>query len=176
MSESSPTRARPMRRWSTPLALGAVLLAGGTGLALFLEFGSGTVKELHEWAGLLFVAAAIAHLVDHRRSLVHHVQGVWGLGLGGLGLLVLVVALVLPQAPGGASPRAMAGLLARVPLSQLASAQGVPFDSLRARLERAGFPGATATSTLAELPGADGERMRAAVGAVLPAEPEGDED
>ena len=57
------------RRWLSPLTTVLFVAIGGTGILMWLHLRLPGIRLLHETAGLLFVAAGIAHLVLNWRVL-----------------------------------------------------------------------------------------------------------
>jgi len=53
--------------WVTPLTVCVFAVIATSGLMLFLGLFEGTVKEMHEWLGVAFVAVAALHLAKNWR-------------------------------------------------------------------------------------------------------------
>ena len=62
------------RHWLSPLTTVFFVAIGFTGILMWLHLGAPGVKLLHEIAGLLFTAVAIAHLALNWRSLCAYFQ------------------------------------------------------------------------------------------------------
>lgn len=51
------------RSLSTSSTIGAFIVTAITGVLIFLEFGIGYIRAIHEWISILFVCAAITHIL-----------------------------------------------------------------------------------------------------------------
>lgn len=167
-----------IRKWVTPLTMGAFLLTAGTGLGLFFEVRWGLVKIIHEWLSLTLVAGALLHVWDHRKSVLKHLSGTWGKAFVAAGAALLIASLIpFGNGKGGQlSSRDLGETLERIPLAQLAAARNLPVDSLVARLNAAGIPNATATTTLAQLTAGDHRLKQHALTAVFAGPQKEEED
>jgi len=161
-------KASRMRKWATPLTMGAFLLAAGTGLGLFFEVRWGFVKPIHEWFSLALVAAGILHGMDHWKGISKHWSGWWGKGF------VIAFALILGLAflPGGKkepwpSMQKMSNALGNASVQEVAKLAGVPTDSVTIRLARAGFAGATPATTILTACGGTKDGLRKGLASVF---------
>lgn len=51
------------REWASPLTIGAFLLMGATGIAMFFHMATGISKTAHEWLGWAMVIGGVSHAV-----------------------------------------------------------------------------------------------------------------
>ena len=96
-----------IRAYATPLATGAGLVVGVTGLMMFFHLAEGAVKELHEWLGVVAVAAVLLHVVRNWPALLaYHRRGwaLWG-ALAGAGCVTAGFVLVWITERRSISPR-----------------------------------------------------------------------
>ena len=61
-------------RASTPVAGAVFVVSATTGVLLFFHLGERLIKDLHEWVGVAFVAAAILHVLRNRHALAAHAR------------------------------------------------------------------------------------------------------
>lgn len=88
-----------LRAWATPLTIASFAIMAVTGLLMFLRLDMGAHKPLHEWAGLVFVAAVTLHLALNWRPFRLHLRRTLPRALIALALAALVIASLLPRAP-----------------------------------------------------------------------------
>lgn len=146
-----------LRTWATPLTIGAFVVMGVTGTLMFFHLDTGLNKPLHEWAGLVMVGAVAAHLLLNWRPFVTYFKRPFAALMMAAGAVVLALSFALPaegEANGAGGPLgpALAGL-GRAPLSALAAVSAEPPEALVARLQAAGYPGATPDQTVGQLAG-----------------------
>ena len=78
-----------MRRWATPLTIGAFLLMTVTGIAMFFDWEPGLVTVVHQWMSWIFLLAVAAHIFMNVRPFKSHLKSHWGRGsLAAFGLLL----------------------------------------------------------------------------------------
>ena len=63
-----------LRSIATPVAAGAFLLVGTTGLCEVFELKGGLVEPIHEFSGILLVAGASLHVVANRAAMFGHLR------------------------------------------------------------------------------------------------------
>ncbi len=157
-----------LRSWATPLVVGAFGLMAVSGVLMFFHLNTSLSKDLHEWAGFVLVAGAVAHLVQNWRAFTTYLRRPVALWIMGLGLVVTAASLVPVGASGG--PDALRLVLARVsdaPVPLLATLAGESPDEVKARLAAAGFDGVTDASTIKALAGGDMGDQIGAIAAVF---------
>jgi hypothetical protein len=158
-----------LRPWATPLVVGAFLLMGVTGVLMFFHVNTGLGKELHEWAGLVFVTGGLAHLWLNWRAFTTYLKRPLAAGIMGLGAVALGVSFLSIGGSGGPG-EAIAGVMQSVgnaPVSVLAQLSGKSADDVVTTLAGLGLTGATAESTVSALTAGDREGQMAALGAVF---------
>ncbi len=67
-----------LRRWATPLVIGAFLLMSITGILMFFELDGGLVAVMHQWFSWIFLIGAGAHLTLNWRPFRNHLTSGWG--------------------------------------------------------------------------------------------------
>ncbi|WP_370674920.1 DUF4405 domain-containing protein [Pleomorphomonas sp. PLEO] len=67
-----------LRRWATPLVIGAFLLMSITGVLMFFELDVGLVAVVHQWFSWIFLIGAGAHLALNWRPFRNHLSSGWG--------------------------------------------------------------------------------------------------
>lgn len=86
------------REWATPLVIGAFLLSGLTGLALFLGVSTFFGTTAHEYLGLVFIVGGLSHLTVNFPAFKRHLKQTKARIIIGLYVLV-VIASFLPIGP-----------------------------------------------------------------------------
>ena len=160
------------RSLATPLTASVFVVIGTSGLMLFFGLFEDSVKEMHEWLGIAFVAVALLHIVKNWRPLQimlkHRVTR----------FSALAVALVAAVFIGGAlmggeeeNPlRLMAQAVETAPLEASAAVLGISQDEMFARLRKAGVEPAADARSLAEIIQKSGADPRRVMGAVVTAQ------
>ncbi len=150
----------PLLRVSTPATVAAFVVSGVTGVLLFFHLGERLFKELHEWLGLAFVAAALLHLLRNRKALSSHARkpALWiASGLALVAAAAFIVPAMTPREGGGGdgSRRLLQAMMA-APLEQVAPILATTPDELSGRLTAAGFTVAGPTTSLRDVAKASG--------------------
>jgi hypothetical protein len=136
-----------LRNYATPLSFVAFLAAGVTGVMLFLGVGSRELGDLHEWLGLIFVAAMILHFVRNWRGMLAMLSAVRAKAIvTGLGTVAAVLIAVYGFGVSGGGhggghgggPHRVMTRLASAPIAKLAPALGMTSDQAIARLKSGG--------------------------------------
>jgi len=155
-----------LRKWATPLTIGAFLLMTVTGTLMFFHLDSGANKLVHEWAGWLMLAGVLAHLAVNYRAFLRHLTQPLGRGIVAALSVVLALSFIpVPGASGSPVAAVMQGL-GNAQVAQVMALSGEPFETVAARLSDAGFapdPG----MTVAELAGGDRSRQGAILWAIF---------
>lgn len=160
------------RNLATPLTASVFVVIGVSGLMLFFGLFEGSVKEMHEWIGVAFVAAALLHVVKNWNPLqIMLKQRVTRLS-------ALAVALVAAVFIGGAliggeeeNPiRVIARAVENAPLEASAAVLGISQDEIFARLRVAGIEPAADARSLADIIQKSGADPRRVMGAVVAAQ------
>lgn len=146
------------REWVTPLAAGAFLLLGVTGVLMFFHVDSGLNKLAHEWLSWVLLAAVVLHVFVNFSGFERHLGTRRGQLLLGAFLMALGVSFLgggTGEPPFVAPVRA----LSAAPLATLAEVARVSPEVLRERLVAAGLQPASDTQSVAELTGPDVRRQ-----------------
>ncbi len=67
-----------LRRWATPLVIGAFLLMAVTGVLMFFELDVGLTAVIHQWFSWAFLIGAGAHVALNIRPFRNHLKSAWG--------------------------------------------------------------------------------------------------
>jgi hypothetical protein len=129
-----------MRKWATPLTIGAFILTGVTGIMMLLKIHSGMVKVVHEWLSLLLVIGTIFHVVANWRIFVNYFSNFKATVIIGIFILVTLVTMI----PLGNDQKGIPGfkvseMLIRFPVSSLAEAAGHSTDEVSAIMNAEGI-------------------------------------
>ncbi|MGC9417458.1 MAG: DUF4405 domain-containing protein [Rhodovulum sp.] len=148
-----------LRKFATPLTIGASLLLGVTGVLMFFHAGTGLNKLAHEWVGLAFVAIVGLHVAVNWRPFVSHMKRPVGQAAA-FGFAALLALSFLPlggmQGAGGGRPDfALLHTVQAAPLDALAVVLNESPEALAARLRGAGYAGADLDSSITALAGRD---------------------
>ena len=73
-----PVPTIPLRRWATPLIIGAFLLMTVTGMLMFFEIETGLTVVIHQWFSWAFLVGAGAHIALNFRPFRNHLKSAWG--------------------------------------------------------------------------------------------------
>jgi len=147
-----------IRDYATPLSFVTFAATAVTGIMLFLHLGGGPLSGVHEWIGLLFVAAMILHLVRNGRGVLAMLSPIRNKVLVScLGAMALVL-IVLPYfghgaggGHGGGPGRIVVQRLADAPIAKLAPALGITGQEAIARLNQGGVAVDGQDQSLAEV-------------------------
>jgi len=149
-----------LRPWATPLVAASFLLMAVTGTLMFLHAAPGLAREIHEWAGWIFLAGAGAHLALNWRPFAAHLRRPLSQAILGAGVAAVAVSLYPSGETGRPDIQSMINSLSAASLSQLAAIGGQSDAVLAAKLAQAGLAVTSPSQTVAEIAGADtGERM-----------------
>lgn len=157
------------RNLATPVTASVFVVIGVSGLMLFFGLFEDSVKEMHEWIGLAFVAAVILHLARNWIPLQVMMRQ------KATKASALAVALVAAVFIGGAmmggeeeNPlRVMARAVETAPLEASAAVLGISQDEIFARLRKAGIEPAADARSLADIIKKSGADPRRVMGAVV---------
>jgi Domain of unknown function (DUF4405) len=154
-----------LRTWATPLTAGLFIIMAITGGLMFFHLDTGLNKAAHEWLGWGMLAAVVAHLGLHWRSLQRQLTlsrpAQFTLALS---LLVLAGSFFGGQRAEGASPPGLAiQAIARAPLTSVAPLTGKSLAQVQRELAGMGLDAANAERSLNELTGHDRARLGQAV-------------
>ncbi len=130
----------PLRRWATPLTLGAAVLMSVTGITMFFDWEPGHTTLVHQWMSWIFLIGIGAHLAVNIRPLKLHLKSAWGRG----SIVVFGVILALSfyhwgMISGPQMKDRIEALLVEAPVSALAGVARVSPEELAGRLAAHGF-------------------------------------
>ena len=141
------------RAWSTPLIIACSLVVAISGILMFFHWAEGSVKSMHEWLGLLFVAAIVLHLLNHWRPFSRYFSDQQA---------IAVLAVVFSLAAGwlavggdegkGKNPmRQLAAKVQQAPLTSVAILMNQSSAEAIAQLQLAGIQTASELQSLEEI-------------------------
>ena len=150
-----------LRASATPLTIGTFLIMGATGILLFFHTNTTLNKVVHEYVGLVMVAAVILHVVLNWRAFQTYFKRPVALTLMGASAVMLAASFVsLGEETGGTRPdMAVLQMVSSASLTDLAPIMGTDAADLVARLAEQGVT-ATPDQTLIDLSNGD---MRGAI-------------
>lgn len=161
---------KSLRDWATPLTIGIFALMGVTGLLMFFESATRLNKTVHEWGGLVMVAAVATHVVVNWLPFKRHfASSTMARGIVAACVLVLAGSFVsLSGSPEGGRPtnRIITAVL-NAPLANVAELQGVSAAQLVDDLAKAGITVTDLQQSLATLTKGDRELQDEAVAALF---------
>lgn len=134
-----------MRQCATPLSLVSFLAVAVTGILMLLGVHSRTLSDVHEWLGVIFIAALVLHLVRNWRGVLAMLaipRNKLIIGVTGAVAAFLIFAS-LPFGAGGHGhgfhgPRQVVYRVAAAPIGTMAPALGLTSDQAISRLTRGG--------------------------------------
>lgn len=142
-----------LQRYATVVTIVTSAVVALSGVMIFFHLGEKYVKEMHEWLGLVFVLAALAHVLRHIKPFMILISKPRTKIAAALAALVVVGFVGAGSlAPSGGNPmKQFVDLSANAPISALAQVTGEPISSLVNRLEQSGIARVTAEKSLSEL-------------------------
>ncbi|MGD9918790.1 MAG: DUF4405 domain-containing protein [Paenirhodobacter sp.] len=154
-----------LRSWATPLVIGSFLIMAVTGVLMFFHLDTATMKTIHEWAGLVMVAGAIAHVILNWRAFSLYFKRPLAAGIMALGAVVLAVTFVPNVIPGvvegaGLGPKVVMDSMGNARIETLSELSGKPVDQLMSEFEAAGLTGIDPAKTVKANAGGDGGKLR----------------
>lgn len=143
-----------LRKWATPLTAATFLVTAVTGILLYLHAGGSLSRDAHIWIGFAVTAVLVLHIFINWRPFRSYLKRPLPLSILVLGVVATVASSVSfgtaargPQVNPGMLFNAMNG--AR--LETVAELAGMSTEAYLARLQAAGFDGATGQDTIASL-------------------------
>ena len=132
-------KAITTRTWSTPLIMGSALVVAISGVMLFYHLQSGLVKSMHEWLGLLFVAAIVLHVLNHWMPVSRYLKNRQALGI--IAVVVITAAgWIITNGTTEENPaKRLFAKAQQAPLSAIAGLQSEPVEHIVGRLQMAGI-------------------------------------
>lgn len=142
--------AQLLNRYATVAAASLFPVMAISGTLMFFEVGD-SLKEAHEWLGLVFVLAVLTHLLRNWPAfakLFTFKRTYVGLGL----VLLITLAMAFGEEGGGGNPmRKFIDTAASAPISTLAPVLGQTPEAIVARLTAGGLKVDSPAQSLKEL-------------------------
>ncbi len=136
----TPQTKTRVRHFATPLVIGSYLVTGISGVMLFFHLAESTIKEAHEWIGILFVLGAVIHMATHWTPTKQY--------FGKNGPRIIMLATLIGASvfvsegltkTGGNPIRSVLNSVETAPLTMLAQLQQRPVTELVKQLGEAGL-------------------------------------
>ena len=145
---------KSLRKWATPLTVGSFLILAVTGTLMFFHAETGLNKTVHEWIGLLMLAAVGTHVAVNWRAMQGYFRRPVALSIIGGGAFVLALSFLPAGADDGSPVQMVMQAVTGAPVERVIALGGQDGDLVMARLEAAGF-GPVAGRSLDDLSGGD---------------------
>lgn len=133
------------RQYITPLVIATCLAPFITGMFMFFNMFKGSfAKELHEWAGMIMIIIAIAHIIGHWPSFKIYLKGkrLWTMTMIFAVFVPLFFAFEKPLLNDGQekiTPRYFVGLVVDANMESFASFSGLDKEEIEQKLSAAGI-------------------------------------
>ena len=156
-----------IRKWATPITMGAFLLSGVTGILMFFHLDMGLNKAAHEWLGWALVGGVGLHLLANHRAFTNYFKQTRAVAI----VATFAVILGLSFAPlggesGESSVAAVMGGLGQAQVEQVIALTGESTEAGLARLNAAGIE-AKQGQTIADLAGGDKHQQATILSTIL---------
>ncbi len=160
-----------IKTWATPVTAATGLVVGTTGLLMFFHLDGRLAKEMHEWFGMLAVAAVVLHLVRNGgalKRLIRTSKALWAsTALAAVGAGIFLGVALFDDNDGRAGVGATLALLESANIEQLAPLVHQSPDAIVAELESTGLEDVSPTISIHDLAEANGRSPRAVMGQVV---------
>lgn len=157
---------KTIRKFATPLTMGAFLLSAVTGVLMFFHLDTGLNKAAHEWLSWAMVVGVALHIGVNYRAFTLYLKRPLAVGIVGV-FAAFLAASFLPLGGTGGSPMAaiMQGL-GQAPVERVIALTG---EDTGAGLARLGAIGVAAEpgQTVAALAGGDRAQQAAILKAIF---------
>ncbi len=147
-----------IRKWATPLTMGAFILSGVTGVLMFFHLDTGLNKAAHEWLSWALVGGVGLHLAANWRAFSTYLRKPRAMAVVGAFVAVLAGSFVISGEGGGSPVAAVMGGMGRAPVERVIALTGEDTAAGFARLKAAGIE-ATPGQTIGALAGGDRGRQ-----------------
>jgi hypothetical protein len=125
----------PVRKWATPLTIGAFFLMAATGILMFFHIDRGIISGAHEWLSWLFLIGVAGHVIANFRSFTNCLKSGWGrTSVSFFGIVFVASFFTWGARTGGQFLAAIQNGLVSVPLTTLAAMTHTKPDVLEQRL------------------------------------------
>ena len=129
-----------VRKWATPLTIGAFFLMAATGILMFFHIDRGIISGVHKWLSWLFLIGVVGHVMANFRPFANYAKSGYGRASVGSFAIVLVASFFTWGArTGGQFLGAIQNGLVSAPLTTLAVMTHTTPDELERRLEAHGI-------------------------------------
>ncbi|AOZ70412.1 hypothetical protein LPB142_14635 [Rhodobacter xanthinilyticus] len=161
-----------LRAWATPLVIGAFAIMALTGVLMFFHLDTATMKTVHEWAGLVMVAGALAHLLLNWRAFTTYFRRPLANAIMAAGVIVAGLTFVPNLIPGvvegaGLGPEVVIRSLGNARIDVLADLAGKAPEALQAELKAAGYGDLALDQTVKSAAQGDGGVLRGILATAL---------
>ena len=130
----------PVRKWATPLTIGAFFLMAATGILMFFNIDRGLTSGMHEWLSWLFLVGIVAHVIANFRPFKDCLRSGWGrTSVSVFGIVLVASFFTWGARTGGQFLAAIQKGLVGVPLTTLAAMTRTKPDVLVQRLNAHGI-------------------------------------
>lgn len=156
----------PLRRWATPLIIGAFVLMSVTGVLMFFELDGGLVAVVHQWFSWIFLIGAGAHLALNWRPFRNHLKSGWGRASLAIFAVLTVAALFSwGMVNGPQIARPIEAALVDAPIAALAAVTRNAPETVIGRLAAGGIvaDGGDSIRDIALRSGVDENRLLATI-------------
>lgn len=158
----------PIQRYATAATAALFLVTGISGVLMFFHIGGKMFTSLHEWLGMLFVAAAALHVVRNGRGMVKLVKTTRAQVLFGLAGIAAAAFIATSTGSSAVNPAlALVRAVEKAPIAAVAPVLGVTVEDLAVRLRGAGVDVTGADQTFAELAADQGVASQRLLAAAL---------
>jgi len=132
---------KSLRSRATPLIIGSFLIMSVSGVLMFFHVETTLMKVIHEWAGWVMGAGAVAHLAVNWRAFITYFKRPLATGIMGVSavLLALTFLPIGPEQSTGEITRTAMGALSGGQIETLAELAGSDTETVLAELGAAGF-------------------------------------
>ncbi|TCD47151.1 DUF4405 domain-containing protein [Chlorobium sp. N1] len=151
-----------LKSWATPLAIGAFIISGVTGVLIFFDIETGLVEPVHKWLSWLLVGGVLAHVLANLKAFTHYFSKNTALAIIGASMLVTAVAVMpfIGENDGEhrekRAARASMRALESSSLETLALVMKKTPDELEAELALKGMKDFTTTMSIGEIAAGNG--------------------
>ncbi len=134
-----------LRRWATPMTIGAFLLMAVTGIMMFFHIETGIIKVAHEWLSWAMVIAVALHVYLNWTSFSRYFSQKAGVAVIALFAIITVASMFISGGderrgpPGREGMMAVTQVLTSAPLDKLADLTGSTVENLQATLQAQGL-------------------------------------
>lgn len=132
--------ATPLRRYATAVTAATFIVVGVSGVLMFFHVGEGLLMGAHQWLGMLFVAAAVFHVVRNATAFTKLMAKTRTKVLFAVVGLASVFFMTMAGVNGGGNPmKAFVGVAGEAPIATLAPVLGLETGELVARFKAEGI-------------------------------------